>query len=178
MKDHGRLIDETTFYIEKTLPGPIERVWDYLVDPERRAEWFAGGVFDLRPGGRAEFLFDHRNITPADDRPPAKYENYAGETRLEGKILKSEPPRLLVFEWPEMSGEITEVRIELTAKGGKVLLALTHSRLTKGEDLISTSAGWHAHLEILRTRLAGETPPPFWATHTEAEDFYSGKFAS
>lgn len=172
MSDYGKLVDQATFTIERQLPGPIERVWAYLVEPEKRAQWFCAGVFELHSGGRAEFLFDHRRITPADDRPPKKYDQFAGESRLEGKILKAEPPRLLVFEWPEMSGESTKVTIELAPQDDKVWLKLTHEKLEKRDSLISASAGWHAHLDILKAKLEGAASPRFWAAHTRLEMEY------
>ena len=30
--------------IMRTLPGPAERIWTYLTDPEKRRRWFAGGT--------------------------------------------------------------------------------------------------------------------------------------
>ncbi len=36
----------------RLLPGPIERVWDFIIDPEKRARWFAGGVGIPRPATR------------------------------------------------------------------------------------------------------------------------------
>jgi len=34
--------------IRGQLPGPIERVWEYLTDPDKRARWFAGGPMEPR----------------------------------------------------------------------------------------------------------------------------------
>ena len=48
MSDFGRMTDAKTFRIERLLPGPIERVWAYLVESEKRRKWFARGDFDLR----------------------------------------------------------------------------------------------------------------------------------
>ncbi|MEX0645463.1 MAG: SRPBCC family protein [Parvularculaceae bacterium] len=173
MSAMGKQIDKTTIEFERLLPGPIERVWAYLTDSKKRSEWLAAGDMELKAGGRAEFLFDHRKITLASDKPPKKYDQYAGETRFEGKILEARPPTLLRFEWPEASGEISEVKFELASRGDKVRLLLTHSRLVKRDDLLSTSAGWHAHLDILEAKLAGKTPPPFWSSHTRLEGDYA-----
>ncbi|MBB5518575.1 SRPBCC family protein [Amphiplicatus metriothermophilus] len=175
MSDYGEYLDKTTFRIERLLPGPLERVWAYLTEADKRAEWFCAGEFDLRPGGRAEFHFDHRRITSADDKPPPKYEKHAGETRFDGRIVKAEPPHLLVFEWPEESGDWTEVEIRLTEESGKVRLTLTHSKLRTPQDLISISGGWHSHLDILKAKLEGATPPPFWAAIARLEPEYEKK---
>lgn len=176
MSAMGKQIDKTTIEFERLLPGPIERVWAYLTDSKKRSEWLAAGEMELKSGGRADFIFDHRKITPASDRPPKKYEQFAGETRFDGKILEAKPPKYLRFEWPETSGDVSEVVFELDARGDKVHLRLTHSRLVKRDDLLSTSAGWHAHLDILEAKLAGKAPTPFWSAHTRLETEYARVF--
>ena len=45
--DYAQPLSADTVRIERTLPGPIERVWAYLVDPELRALWLATG--DIEP---------------------------------------------------------------------------------------------------------------------------------
>jgi uncharacterized protein YndB with AHSA1/START domain len=57
-----------TLRIERTLPGPIERVWAYLVDPVKRATWFARGPMDLKPGGHMELNFDHDDFSDEPTR--------------------------------------------------------------------------------------------------------------
>ena len=37
MNDYGELLDENTVRFERLLPGPIERVWSYLTEGEKRA---------------------------------------------------------------------------------------------------------------------------------------------
>src|SRR5205814_2648117 len=65
----GTSPEQATVRLERMLPGPIERVWAYLTDSEKRKTWFAGGVFDLRVGGRAELHFDH-SLLSAEKSPP------------------------------------------------------------------------------------------------------------
>ena len=50
--DYGVRTAPDTVRIERLLPGPIERVWQYLTDPQLRAQWFAGGELEPRTGGR------------------------------------------------------------------------------------------------------------------------------
>lgn len=170
MNKYGERIDQTTVRFERLLPGPIERVWAYLVDPQKRMQWFCAGDFDLKPGGKAEFHFDHRRLT--DEKPPKKYENHGGEIKFDGTIIDATPPHLLVFDWPEETGENTRVRIELVKNGDKVKLTLTHSRLEKRETLLSVSGGWHIHLDLLEAALAGTQGPPFWSTIVKLEAEY------
>lgn len=37
MEPDVQFTDATTLTVERTLPGPIKRVWAYLVDPDKRA---------------------------------------------------------------------------------------------------------------------------------------------
>src|SRR5205814_4406784 len=48
----GTSPEQATVRLERMLPGPIERVWAYLTDSEKRKTWFASGIFDLRVGGK------------------------------------------------------------------------------------------------------------------------------
>ena len=50
--DYGVVTDAGTVRLERILPGPIERVWSYLTESEKRGQWFAAGEMELRVGGR------------------------------------------------------------------------------------------------------------------------------
>ena len=43
-----------------------------------------------------------------------------------------------------------------------MLLTLTHRRVPDRPTLLSVSAGWHMHLDVLAARAAGREPAPFW----------------
>ena len=47
MNRYGERIDASTVRFERLLPGPIERVWEYLSNGTKRATWFAGGDTEL-----------------------------------------------------------------------------------------------------------------------------------
>ena len=170
MNRYGERINKTTVRFERLLPGPIERVWAYLIEPDKRALWFAAGRTELKPGGKAEFHFDHRRIT--NDKPPKKYEKHGGEMKFDGMVVEADPPRLLVFDWPEETGESTRVRIELERAGDKVKLTLTHSMLEKRAAMISISGGWHIHLDLLEAVLTDAPRPAFWAAIERLEAEY------
>jgi uncharacterized protein YndB with AHSA1/START domain len=172
MSEHGVLVDRRTVRFERLLPGPIERVWAYLTESEKRATWLAAGEMELAVGGRVEHVFHNSRLTGHDDPPPPKYEKYGGESRMAGTITACEPPRRLAYTWPESSGEPSEVTFELAPRGERVLLVLTHRRLASREDVLGVSGGWHAHLDILADRLEGRRPPSFWPTHTRLEAEY------
>jgi uncharacterized protein YndB with AHSA1/START domain len=174
MDDYGIVTAPGTLRFERILPGPIERVWSYLTDSEKRARWLASGEMELRIGGRIEHIFRNSELTQHDDPPPPKYAKHGVESRLHGRITACQPPRLLAYTWGEGLGEASEVRFELSAHGEDVRLIVIHSRLATGDhdDMISVAGGWHAHLGILADRLNGRTPAGFWATHTRLEAEY------
>ncbi len=39
MSEYGELLDECTVRFERMLPGPIDRVWSYIVDSDKRKKW-------------------------------------------------------------------------------------------------------------------------------------------
>jgi uncharacterized protein YndB with AHSA1/START domain len=175
--DYGVVLESGALRFERLLPGPVERVWAFLTDSDLRSRWLAGGEMELRPGGRAEFVFNTGCLHPDQDSPPEKHAGMAGEVRFEGRIITCEPPRLLVFTWPEESGIETEVRFELIAHQDKVRLILTHQGLNRDSEFISVCAGWHTHLDVLSARMADGEPPRFWALHSALEEHYQSVFA-
>lgn len=161
----------------RILPGPIERVWEYLTDAKKRATWFAGGPMDLRVGGQAQLVFRHKSLAP-NETPPAPYEKWhdPGATVTQ-HITRCEPPRLLAFTFGEKpDGSDGEVIFELTPQGENVQLVLTHRRAADRRDLTQVSAGWHTHLALLVARLQGTPPPPFWAPLLAREADYEKRF--
>lgn len=172
MNDFGVVTAPATIRIERLLPGPIERVWSYLAESDKRGRWLASGEMELQVGGRVEHVFDNSKLTRNDVKPPPKYEKYACESRMNGKITACEPPRLLSYTWGGEIGEGSEVRFELTPRADKVLLVVTHRRLADHDQMISVAAGWHAHLDIMLDRLENREPGGFWAAHTRLEVEY------
>lgn len=155
----GTSPEQATVRLERMLPGPIERVWAYLVDPEKRATWFAGGVFDLRVGGKADLHFDHSLISAEPTPPEAK----AKPCDWTCTITRLEPPRVLAYTFAP-GGPESEVTFELETRGKGVLLVLTHRRLADRGKMIGVAGGWDAHVGILEDRLNNVEPRPFWAT--------------
>lgn len=155
----------------RLLPGPIERVWAYLTDSEKRAKWLAAGPMDLRAGGRLELHFHHRKLDP-QGTPPADYAQVQDPgVTFSGQILRCEPPRLLSFTWGGSEPD-SEVTFELTPQGDHVQLLLVHRKLPDVDTAASVSAGWHTHVAILLAQLADREPPSLWAMHGRLEREY------
>jgi uncharacterized protein YndB with AHSA1/START domain len=168
MNNYGQLIAPDTLQFERILPGPIERVWEYLTDPEKRRKWFAGGPMELSQNGPIEFHFKHDELSESDDPIPEKYANMKEGTKSDAKVLKLEPPNLLVIEW---EGVVT---FELSEQEEKVKLVLTHEKLAHGKDArVGTLAGWHTHLNILVDHLEGRSTKGFWSVHMPLEGEYA-----
>jgi uncharacterized protein YndB with AHSA1/START domain len=155
--------------IVRLLPGPIERVWDYLTDPEKRARWFAGGPMEPRQGGKVELRFHHANLAPNEIPPEQFKEVHEKGMTMPGTILRWEPPRVLSYTFDDNS----DVTFELSPQGSSVQLVLTHR--SRGDDLPFLSgyaSGWHTHLSMLIAELEGAPRPLFWATHARLKIEY------
>jgi uncharacterized protein YndB with AHSA1/START domain len=162
--------------IERVLPGPRERVWRYLTEPDLRRKWLAAGDFDLAPGGAVELVFHNNALTPNDEPPPAGLEAHGGESRLRGTILACEKPSLLAFTWG-MDPDSSQVRFELADEGGKVRLTVTHSRVVKPGMAISVSSGWHSHLDLLVCEMEERPPVGFWRSIRAVRPTYERRAA-
>jgi uncharacterized protein YndB with AHSA1/START domain len=156
----------------RTLPGPIERVWEYLTDPAKRSRWFAGGAMEPRQGGKVTLLFRHRNLAP-DETPPEEHrEHHEQGTSMSGVVTRWEPPRVLAYTFGDPAE--SEVTFELTPRGDEVVLVLTH-RAQPGDLPYMTGycAGWHTHLAHLLAQLEGKPRPPFWPLFLQLKETYA-----
>jgi uncharacterized protein YndB with AHSA1/START domain len=166
----GKILDAHTVRFERLLPGPIERVWAYLTESDKRGQWLAPGETEPRVGGKVEFHFRHADLTPHVEATPEKYKHMEGGASFAGMVTRYEPPRLLAYTWGEGPGD--EVTFELTPRGKQVLLVVTDRRRDTKETA-GAASGWHTHLGILDDRLNDRTPAPFWATHAKWEAEYA-----
>lgn len=172
---HGQFITPAEVRLVRLLPGPIERVWDYLTIPEKRARWFAGGPMEPRVGGKYELHFLHKNLAP-DETPPEQFQKmHESGHKMGGAILRWEPPHVLSYTFDDES----DVTFELSVEGGNVRLVLTHrSRGTDLPFLHGYASGWHTHLALLLSLLEETPRPPFWAMHLRLKADYEKAHAA
>ena len=169
MNTPSTLLAPDTVRLERLLPGPVERVWAYITESDKRAQWLAAGKFDLRVGGQVQLDFDNSSL-PNDSDTPEKYRNL-GKHQFTGVITRLEPMRLLAHTW-KWDNSDTEVTYELAPRGKDVLLTIVHKRLTPRELVMSVMGGWDTHTGILEDILKGVKPRSFWTTHARLEMQY------
>jgi uncharacterized protein YndB with AHSA1/START domain len=162
--EYGVVLESGAVRFERLLPGPIERVWAYLVEGDKRATWFCGGETEGRIGGKIDLFFKHSQIT--EEPPPESHRKMNDEGALmSGAVTAFEPPHRLSFNWVGMGDPDSDVEIELAQAGDKVKLVLTHRRLATKARMANVSSGWHLHLGLLEDQLAGREPGAFWSRH-------------
>ena len=175
MNDYCVVSEPGTVRLERVLPGPIERVWAYLTESEKRGKWLAPGKIELRVGGRVELTFRHADLS-GEKTTPDRYKKAEGY-EMRGRVTRCDPPRLLSYTWDEKSGD-SEVSFELTPRGADVVMVLTHHRLVDRATMVSVASGWHAHVGILIDNLQGVEPRRFWSTHAKLEAEYEKRIAA
>ncbi|APV51104.1 hypothetical protein BWI17_16280 [Betaproteobacteria bacterium GR16-43] len=172
MNDYGTAIAPDTLRLERVLPGSAERVWDYLVDPDKRSRWFCGGSLEPREGGKSVLLFDHDKLS--DESYPADFAGMKGKS-FTGTVLVYDPPRALGYTFADGG---SEVLFELKPKGKDTLLVITHRKVESRKDMVGFSSGWDTHVGILADLLAGQKPRGFWTTHQELRKEYEKRIAA
>ena len=151
----GVLTEPATLTLVRLLPGSVDRVWAYLTESDLRRQWFAAGTMDMRVGASTDLVWRNNELTnPPGDRP----EGFDGEHRMEVEITELDPPHRLGISWGNTGG----VTFELEPVCDMVRFTVTHHRIPDPAMRLNISAGWHAHLDVLAARLAGEEPKPFW----------------
>jgi len=161
---HSKRIAPKTIRLERLLPGPIERVWSYIADGEKRAKWFAGGPVEPRTGGAMDWSFDHGALSH-EKETPEKHKGSEGY-RFQAKVERWEPPHVFAWHWGE---EL--VTFELSERGPNVLMTITHAPVSETHQA-DVSAAWDTHTGVLDDVLSGARPRGFWSTHERLEQAY------
>jgi len=181
MDSYATRPDEHTVQFVRILPGPIERIWDYLWDGKKRGEWFASGDMPTRPGESFEMHFKHSTLSPNQAPPPEQFiemDKTGHDSR--NVLLAYEPPHRLAFTFGNEKEFYSEVEFRLDpegdAKNNKVRFTLTHSKIPGRDYAVGVSGGWHAHLAILQDKAEGKVPPAFWDVWRKTEGVYEKRF--
>lgn len=168
--DYGVLSEDATLTLERLLPGPIERVWSYLVDSDLRRQWLAAGAMEQRVGAPVELVWRNDELTdPSGTRPDGMDEVH----RLNCEVLEISAPHRLAISWGSTGG----VTFTLQEKADEVLLTIVHRRVPDPAMLLNVSAGWHSHVDVLEARLRGTAPAPHWENFVRLRDDYRARQA-
>ena len=135
MSDYGVLLAPDVLKLERLLPGPLERVWQYLTESDKRAKWLAEGQVEHCIGGKVEHTFRNSELSPDHDLPPPKYADCAGAVSMLGKVTTWDPMHQLSYIWNEGSGAESEVSFTLEEQGDQVKLTVVHRLLNKTPDV-------------------------------------------
>jgi uncharacterized protein YndB with AHSA1/START domain len=156
---------------ERLLPGPIERVWAFITESDKRAQWLGAGVMPQQEGAQFEIFFHHQTLSSNVAPVPERFKSMENGVSSPHKVLRCEPPRLLKITWGNPA-QPSEVTFDLSEEGSKVRLILTHALIASRSDMNKTSGGWHAHLSMLIDKLEGRMPPSFWTLFEVLEPQY------
>ena len=165
---YGTLGEDATLTLERLLPGSIDRVWSYLIESDLRRQWLAAGTMEMRVGAPVELVWRNSELTDDSGTRP---EEFGGEHRMESEITELDPPNRLSISWGSTGG----VTFELEPVGDMVRFTVTHRRIPDRSIMLNVSAGWHAHLDVLAARLAGEEPAPFWDNWSRLKEEYDAR---
>ena len=174
-QNHGVAIGADTIRFERLLPGPIERLWAYLAESDKRAQWLAAGEIPPRVGAEAELRFHHASLSPTKVPTPELFKAMENGISSQHRVTRYEPPHALGITWGDAQAP-SQVLFELSAEGDQVRLIVTHSRLPDRTKMVMASGGWHTHLDILAQHLAGNTPPAFWTEFGRLQQEYARRF--
>jgi uncharacterized protein YndB with AHSA1/START domain len=164
-EDFATMAGAGTLVIQRWLPGPVERVWRYLVESELRKQWLAAGEMDLRSGAALELAWRNDGLSVASDPRPTGLPEVQ---RLQSRVIAVDPPHLLTIAWG--GGEVSFALVE---QGGRVRLTVTHSGLDAVPARAEIAGGWHMHLDILQARLSGQAAGSFWSGWAGLRDHYA-----
>lgn len=170
--DYGERIAEESVRFERLLPGPIERVWAFLTESDKRAQWLAPGTMEPRAGSTFALHFHNTELTPDRTLPSERFRQFDGSFTTQHQVLRCEPPHLLAWTWGGGNEAPSEVTFELSESGEQVRLVVTHRRLADDGTMVNVASGWHTHLGILAEVLHGQPPAPFWPTFERLEEEY------
>lgn len=171
---NGMIVAPNTVRIERILPGPAERIWDFLTDSTKRRQWLAEGMMEPHKGGRVDHIF--RNGELSHEPTPAGFGDSDGPRVRVGTVTEFEPHSRLSYLWPGGDEQTSEVTFELFPQGDAVKLILTHRRLAAPGEMVLVASGWDAHLGVLIDVLSSDVPRGFWSTFQALETVYRQKF--
>jgi uncharacterized protein YndB with AHSA1/START domain len=145
------MAQQTPLHFVFYFAAPPEKVWEGFVSPESNRIIFGGSELEveLTPGGPMNWN------GPGPDGKPTTY--------VRGKVLQSEPPKLLQYTFAlGSSSSDSRVTIELVPESEAVKVSVTHDEWAEDDTGYAFCAdGWPRILSRLKTLLeTGKTFKP------------------
>lgn len=179
MDAFGKLVNPQTVVFERLLPGPIERVFAFLTEEDKRRQWFTTGAMPAKVGERFSMHWHHRTYSPNQAPPPDSMKEMDEKGHSSTfTLLAYEPPYRLAYTFGETKhpNDTPEVEFVLKPEGDMVRLTLTHTKAPDRDYALGVSRGWHSHLDVLEYQLKGETPPAFWDIWRRYDGVYDKRY--
>lgn len=156
-----------TLHLKRLMPADIQTVWAYLTESDKSAQWLNTINKPFKEGGPYDVTFDNKKLSGE----PTPEEFGSGCHNASGEILIFEPPKKLSYTW-KMGEAESVVLFELQPQGKDTLLRVTHSKLPARSTMLNVASGWHTHIGLLISKLAGEKSAPFWNTFFKNRSAY------
>jgi len=144
MKDEAHFDKTCTVRFERLLPGPLERVWEFISDPKLLPGWFGEARIEPRTCGAFKLMDGH----------------------VQGVVTQWKPGRKLAYTWNVFVPDNVDspypesyVTFELAARGENVALTLTHVPVLERFEK-QNAMGWHTFLDMLGAGVRGEAVKP------------------
>lgn len=140
--------EELKLEVSRTLPFPVERVFDAWLDPKMLAKFMIPGpgmtvpeaTADAKVGGRFRIVMHGEEM---------------GDLPHEGTYKAIDRPNRIVFTWesPFSTIEDSTVTLDFTPEGDGTKLTLTHVRFESEESRANHEGGWTRIVETLAATL-------------------------
>jgi uncharacterized protein YndB with AHSA1/START domain len=137
--------------VRRVLAAPPEKVFAAFADRALVAQWLRPSPdvqltvleFDFRRGGAYRFAYDVSH----DQRMV-----------VGGTFSAIEAPSRIVFSWlieppDEHSGIVSEVTVQLVARGSSTELTIRHAKFGRADADMRHDQGWRGALDLLEARL-------------------------
>jgi serine/threonine protein kinase len=141
---------DSTIRLTKTIPAPVERVFETWTDPAGMFDWYAPtdefttplAEVDLRVNGTYRVGMQQGDVLHV----------------VSGQYCRIEPPTVLSFTWawesPRPCVQETQVTVEFRPNGSGTDLTLTHERFRDEGQRQGHAKGWTGCLERLARKLS------------------------
>ena len=149
--------DGASVRLERDFNATPHELWRMLTDPAELTGWLRAEV-DLEPrtGGAITLRFANSSTT------------------IRGRVVRCTAPSVLEFTWRREQEPASIVCFELrpTPANARTRLIVTHTHCN-GAEVGEMASGWHYHLELLATQLAGQPVEWDWTRFEELHAQYA-----